>query len=527
MSTLPVTTRFTGLSLNGPLVRRDVAATCQRLFVAWLALRTAAWTLVALAQPNPPLDIVEWLAWGREWQLGYHKHPPLAAWVAELAFRLTPGSLLGVYLAGYLSVAAALWSVWNLARRLVPPRAALAATVCLDGVVFLGSGAAEFNNQVLLIAFWALAVERFHAAVTRDRWRDWALTGLALGLALLCKYSAAFLIVPLLAWWLWHDGLRRWTRPVLVAGVAAAVFLPHFVWLVHHEFPTLRYAAQRARGDGDAGDPRLGGLVFLAAQAARLLPVALILLPVLRPRWRALSPDLAESRSLVATAFLAPVGLHLVAALFGVQMCDIWGAPLLTFAGLWIVSLVKTDDSGRSWGRLRLAWAAVFAASLAMSLTGNLYGSAMLPRPLRVHWPGAHLAEEVTSRYRRRHGADPAVVAGDWWLAGNIACHAGCRPSLYASREPSHFGLDLAREPGEPRRFLSPDPATSPWTCDDDFRRRGGVLVWDAAVFGDDLPPWLGERFPEAEGQRALTPRFLGGSEAKLRVGWAMVAPRR
>jgi hypothetical protein len=527
MTTLTTSLRTPGLSLTSPLGQRDVLAVCRRLFYAWLALRTAAWTLVTLAQPNPPLDVVEWLAWGREWQLGYHKHPPLAAWVAEIAYRLTPGSFLGIHLAGYLAVAAALWAVWNFASRLVPPRAALAATVCLDGLGFLGGTAAEFNNQVLLIAFWALAIERFDAAASGDRTRDWVLTGLALGLAMLCKYSTAFLILPLLAWWFWREGPRRWTRPLLVAAAAAAVFLPHFVWLVRHDFPTLRYAAQRAGGDADAPPAWLDGVYFACMQAARLLPVALILLPVLRPRRRALDAGRAASRSLLLAAVAGPFALHLLAAAAGVHMAEIWGAPLWTFAGLLAVASLKTDDSGRSWGRLRLAWAVIFGGSLLLALAGNLYGSAALSRPLRVHCPGGRLADEVTSRYRQRHGADPAVVAGDWWLAGNIACHAPHRPALYASREPSHVGLDLRREPGDPRRFLSPDPGTSPWTGDEDFRARGGVLVWDAAAYGDDLPPWLAGRFPEAEGQRALAPRCLGGSAANLRVGWAMLPPRR
>ena len=69
-------------------------ALCTRLIVAWLVLRTLAWALAAATQPNPPLDTVEWLAWGHEWQLGYHKHPPLAAWVADLAWRLVLDSMV-------------------------------------------------------------------------------------------------------------------------------------------------------------------------------------------------------------------------------------------------------------------------------------------------------------------------------------------------------------------------------------------------------------------------------------------------
>ena len=62
---------------------------CDGVLAGWLVVRTVAWTLVALTQANPPLDAVEWVAWGRHWQAGYHKHPPLAAWLAELASMLS------------------------------------------------------------------------------------------------------------------------------------------------------------------------------------------------------------------------------------------------------------------------------------------------------------------------------------------------------------------------------------------------------------------------------------------------------
>ncbi|MFO0876349.1 MAG: glycosyltransferase family 39 protein [Gemmataceae bacterium] len=532
MSTLPLLQRKKiPLGRLAPFAVRDTLVVCQRLFVAWLVLRTVAWTLVALAQPNPPLDVIEWVAWGRHWELGYHKHPPLAAWAADLAVRLTPGSFLGVYAMSYLAVAVALWCVWNLGRQILPPRAALAATLCLDGLVFLGPAAAEFNNQVLLIACWALAIERFHAAVVHDRWRDWAITGIALGLGLLCKYSIALLILPLLAWWLWwsrHDllRLRTWTRPVVVALAAGLIFLPHAWWLVEHNFPTLRYAADRAAGHGQMPDPRVTALVFLLTQMARLIPVGLILLAVLRWRRRAWDPDQARSASLLMAAVVGPVVLHLAAGCVGVQMRDIWGAPLWTFVGLLLVVTLQTDHSGRGWSRLRLSWAIVGGGLLLVTLAGNVGGSVLRTRPLRVHYPGTHLAEEVSALYQQRFGSPPAVVAGDWWLAGNIACHAPHHPVLYGSREPAYVGLDLARDRGDPRRFVSPDPRNSPWTSDDEMLQAGGVLVWDAAVYGDDLPPWLHDRFPSARGQRALVFGYLGGSASKLRVGWAMLPPR-
>jgi hypothetical protein len=506
-----------------------------RLFYLWLAGRTLLWTLVAaLTQHVPPLDTVEWLCWGRQWQLGYHKHPPLAAWVADAAFRVTGGSFFGVYFAGYLAIGVALWCAWQLARTMLPPRQALAATLCLDGLVFFHYAAAEFNNQVLLIAFWALAVWFFHRALTTDRWRDWIGTGAALGLALLCKYSAVFLIVPLMGLWLWRNGLRRPSRPMVVALTAGLVFLPHFLWLCRHDFPTLRYAALRAAGDSETFDHRLSAVMFLLSQGLRLVPVAMVLVPLVSHKPEAQARDdgfprlrfgLVSSRSFVAVAVLGPLVLHLVASLaLGVTLRDIWGAPLWTFAGILALLFVHTDPTDRAWRRMGVAWGGVAGLSLVLVLAGNLAGG-LRGRPLRIHYPGPQLAAELTRRWHERFGTAVPIVAGDWWLAGLVCCHAPQGADLYASLEPAAFGVDPHSKPGDPRRYANPDPRTSPWTGDADLCARGGLLVWDADCYGKDIPEWLRERFPRALPQTALALRCAAGGPM-LHVGWAMIAPQ-
>ena len=104
---------------------RLAAFSPDRPFYAWLALRTLVGALAACAQPNPPLDAVEWVAWGGHWQAGCHKHPPLAAWLAELASILTHGSFAGPHLVGYLCVALALWCASRVARDILPPQVSI------------------------------------------------------------------------------------------------------------------------------------------------------------------------------------------------------------------------------------------------------------------------------------------------------------------------------------------------------------------------------------------------------------------
>src|SRR5687767_12480637 len=62
----------------------------QRALAAILAVHVVVWTaLPSLLYPNLPLDLIEALTYGREWQLGHDKLPPLPWWLVEIAYRLT------------------------------------------------------------------------------------------------------------------------------------------------------------------------------------------------------------------------------------------------------------------------------------------------------------------------------------------------------------------------------------------------------------------------------------------------------
>ena len=65
--------------------------------------------------PNLQLDLLEDLALGKEWQLGYWKHPPLPWWVADLLYRVT-GQIDAVYVLGPLAAVICFYAVWRLAR---------------------------------------------------------------------------------------------------------------------------------------------------------------------------------------------------------------------------------------------------------------------------------------------------------------------------------------------------------------------------------------------------------------------------
>ena len=99
----------------------------------WLAAIAQAllWTLVpALFYPGPPGDVPNVLAVGDEFQLGTYLGPPLAFWLAELAFDLTGHSLFGVYVLSQVCVVVTYWAVFALGRSIVGAQHAALAVYC-------------------------------------------------------------------------------------------------------------------------------------------------------------------------------------------------------------------------------------------------------------------------------------------------------------------------------------------------------------------------------------------------------------
>ena len=193
------------------------------------AVYVLAWSLVPpLLAPSFPLDVVESLGWGREWQWGYYKHPPLppiALHVAYMAF-----GRFGPFILSQICVIGTLWMVWLTARRLVTRERALLATVLTMGVVFYTRPALEFNHNVAQMPFWAGIAYAYLAAWQDGKLRQWVLLGVLAGLGLLSKYSIGVLLLCLGLFTLLSPArsLLRGPGPWVAIGVMLLVFAPHW-----------------------------------------------------------------------------------------------------------------------------------------------------------------------------------------------------------------------------------------------------------------------------------------------------------
>src|SRR4030081_3846957 len=124
--------RFTSLIIELIRARR-------RLVVGRLVLFQAALWLILpmLLYRSPPGDLATVLAYGREYQVGTDLGPPLAFWVADLAFRAVGNHMFGVYLLAQLCSVATFWTLFLLARAVVGgQQAGLAVLLTMTATAF-------------------------------------------------------------------------------------------------------------------------------------------------------------------------------------------------------------------------------------------------------------------------------------------------------------------------------------------------------------------------------------------------------
>ena len=120
--------------------------------VVWLValFQAALWLILAmLLYRSPPGDLATVLAYGREYQVGTYLGPPLAFWLADIAFRAAGNHMLGVYLLAQLCGVATFWTLYLLARAVIGGQQAVLAVLLTMTVVAFGWSNGEFGPLVL------------------------------------------------------------------------------------------------------------------------------------------------------------------------------------------------------------------------------------------------------------------------------------------------------------------------------------------------------------------------------------------
>ena len=475
-------------------------------FAMFALVHGAIWTLLPFAlYRNLPLDLIEALTYGREWQIGYDKLPPLPWWLVEGAHRIFDSDL-AYYALGQIGVLSAFAAVWALTRRVASPAAALASVLIIDGLHYFNFTSPKFNHDVAQLPFWALAGLSFHGALRTGRLGYWAALGVALGLAFWTKYFVVVLGLPLALFLVADPRARRSLAtpgPWVAAAVSLVIAAPHLLWLWQNDWVPLDYLASRARASGHRFSHFMHPAMFALTQLFWLVPAFLIALPLWRHgRQPARSDDDAFDRRIITLLAFGPaIAVVAGSALSGRQLIAMWGYPLWLFLGCWIVVSVPARTVRASSVPLAAGWAAVMACYVVSFAFQYTVLARFDHRHRAVLFPGEPLAQEITARYHAQTGAPLRYVVGSMWLGGNIG----------------HYSDD------HPRTVIDGDPRRVPWIDLDDLAVSGGIAVW---IDGDSpgVPSAYAGVSRDAAVQPPVTLRSHRGN-GEVTIRWAIIPP--
>jgi hypothetical protein len=483
--------------------------------VVWIVVlfQAALWLILPLVlYRSPPGDLAMVLAYGREYQVGTDFGPPLAFWLADIAFRAAGNHMFGVYLLAELCFLVTFWGVYLLARAVVGGQQAVIAVLLTVTIAVFGAPGVEFGPMVLACPIWALLLLHSWQLIGQGRRNVWFAWSIEAGLLLLTTPAAIGLLLLVAGFALATDRGRRMVTsfdPLFALLVIVVLALPYLVWLI------------RAGALGSPPWPAIAQLSGRAVHWAVLLGgmalamSGMLLLVIFNAGWFVRN---AEEAPIIYRPPVDPLARHfvyffaiapalagsLISGLFDLDHVAGGSGVALLLSGLAVVVAAGDLIQLRRQRILRLVWAVAIVAPALMVVVTTVFLPWTGAAEVTTSLPATGIARFFGDSFERRTNQRLRSVTGDAQLASLIALDSG-RPHL----------------------LLYATPERTPWLSLRKFSETGGVVVWRASDTVGTPPPEIAEKFPGlvAEVPRAFD-RLVNGRQPLFRIGWAIVRPK-
>ena len=255
------------------------------------------------------VDEAQYWLWSQNPDFGYFSKPPMLAWLIAITTHLFGDSPAAIRLTAPLLHAGIALMLWRLTATLISPIAGRIAALLWIAMPAVAIGGFVISTDTpklfFLTGFFLLLAPLALAQPIANR--DYAMAGVALGLAMLSKYSGSYGLLGLALWWLAtqfiHPNpgttprmhLRHW---LILLSTCLIVISPNLWWNIHNEFVTTRHLASNANWQA-MHLSLTRGIGFLASQAAVMGPVAFTALLLALTSHR-------DQRSWFLAAFILP-----------------------------------------------------------------------------------------------------------------------------------------------------------------------------------------------------------------------------
>lgn len=484
--------------------------------VIWLyffiIMHVITWTLVAiLLRHNLPVDSIEGALWGSQLEWGYDKNPFLNGWLTALAVYLGGSSGWMIYLFAQLCVFLSFWSIWQLGLRILSPINALIAVLVLEGVAYFNFSGLDFNDNMLELALWPLAILSFYRALTERSLLAWVCTGCFCGLAFMAKYYTALLLISMFSFLLFTKEQRKLINSKgfwLALAMFSLICLPHIIWLFKHDFITVTYIFKRTNNIPSLLNHFIYPIKFTLAQFAVFLPALIILISLYFTQKPTNLHHANPSRNTIADfnqrflLFLSagPFILTLmISFITGATLRTGWGTPL---PALWSLLFLIFFKPTLNTQQIKIFLIGIFSLLFILLSSYSVLGAHAYST---ANFPGKEIANQVTLLWRERYGIPLEYIAGSRWVSGNISFYSKDHPTV----------------------FIDWNKRISPWIKMQKMQEKGAVFVWNETNNHEFLADQIKKAYPHLENPQILTFNWHNNKNlTPVKIGIAILPPK-
>ncbi len=387
------------------------------------------------------VDEAHYALYGLITDWSYFDHPPLVGWLQAVVL-LFSDSEFALRLWPLMFTALATWLLYRLTCELFPQAPKwtpfIAVLLLHSALMFQLLGIAMVPEVPLLVAGLAATLYLWRA-VQDNRWSDWLLLGVMLGLAGLSKYTAVTLALGVAIFLVWQYGWRSLLNPRLwvAAVVAMVVVLPVFYWNAEHDWISFAYQMGHGLPDRDWSLRRFA--IALVGQLLTYGPAVVLF----------------GSAAVVATARCSnAAGRLLLAMILPLFLLLLWGAgleetlPHWSLMG-WVLSMPLAacwlmDRLNQRWLRNTARVSAVYSFLFILLAHFILFAPQVMPFTPLKHPLGDMLGwREAAQKALAIQQQHPGLVIylGNWATASRIAWYA--RPATVKVADTRYDQFDL------------------------------------------------------------------------------------
>ena len=397
-----------------------------RLFYYFLFTHLVIWTLIpSVTNHNLPLDTIEALAWGSNLDWGFNKHPPLSALAVKVFYQIFGSQDWAYYFLSQLFVITAFYFVFKLSKEILnTEKYALISVLLLEGIYFYNFTTPEFNVNVCMMPFWAMASYYAYKCLKNNLTKDYIILGIVTSLGFLSKYLFIYLLIGIKIFYIFYIKKNNFKIKYFIPGIVFLLILtPHLIWLAENNYITITYGLKRTGEIKSYLDHIILPLTFLVKQIGILIPF-FILLFILTKNLKTNFSIKDQNLLYLLCITIIPIGLvFLTSMILGAKIRTMWMTPFYLFMGTLFIYLFQNQINTNKLRVFNYIFVLLFLFS------PFLYGYISITQTnKRTDYKGKHIARTVENKLKKLGFPNTFQIIGDEWIAGNLCYHLKSKP---------------------------------------------------------------------------------------------------